>query len=224
MLVRHLPRIRITHLYPFLALLGVYLYVSFFITMSTPTEPAQRSITLKLMPFDIGAGPSIAIMVTLTRNDLNVLTLEYRWIDLGSVIEWPPTSKEPSRKDDLWKTTCFEAFFSVPSTKSYWEVNLSPSGDWNVYHFDDYRSGMKEEVKIDKVTMVKMENQRSYKATLHLDALDGGAPKMMLHNTPLDFSVAAVIQRNDDTQSFWAVEHTGDEPDFHRRDSFTVTI
>lgn len=196
---------------------------------STPTEPAQRSITLKLMPFDFGAAPSISIMVTLTRNALNVLTLEYRWIDLGSVIEWPAskTSKEPSRKDDLWKATCFEAFFSVPSTKAYWEVNLSPSGNWNVYHFDDYRSGMKEEVKIDKVDMVKVENQRAYKATLHLDALASGSSQnnnMMLPNTPLDFSIAAVIQRNNDTQSFWAVEHTGDEPDFHRRDSFTVPI
>ena len=45
------------------------------------------------------------------------------------------------RRDDLWTTTCFEAFLAAPGGQRYWEVNLAPNGDWAVYRFDRYRSG-----------------------------------------------------------------------------------
>src|SRR4051812_47799940 len=54
-------------------------------------------------------------------------------LSAGSWKTWP-------RADELWKTTCFEAFWAVPGQRGYWEVNFSPSKRaWNVYFFDDYR-------------------------------------------------------------------------------------
>ena len=42
-------------------------------------------------------------------------------------------------------TTCFEAFLGLPGHTAYWEINLAANGDWNVYSFDDYRSGQQEQ-------------------------------------------------------------------------------
>ena len=34
------------------------------------------------------------------------------------------------RRDELWTTTCFEAFLALPDQPGYWEINLAPNGDW----------------------------------------------------------------------------------------------
>ncbi|MEM8936111.1 MAG: hypothetical protein AAGC77_06860, partial [Pseudomonadota bacterium] len=64
----------------------------------------------------------------------------------------------PSRADDLWRTTCFEAFIRIPHSVSsggaaYWEVNASPSRQWATYAFSDYRAGREraEEIVVSKV-------------------------------------------------------------------------
>ncbi|NEQ19514.1 MAG: DOMON-like domain-containing protein [Microcoleus sp. SIO2G3] len=54
-------------------------------------------------------------------------------------------SDTPARKHELWKDTCFEFFVGIKNSDQYWEFNLSPAGDWNIYRFDAYRQGMQEE-------------------------------------------------------------------------------
>ena len=52
-----------------------------------------------------------------------------------------PAPVEPRRADDLWKTTCFEAFLRVPGTEADREWNFAPSGEWAAYDFTAYRDG-----------------------------------------------------------------------------------
>ena len=55
--------------------------------------------------------------------------------------------REPAnraRADELWQTTCFEAFLEPRAATAYREFNFSPSGDWAAYDFDGYREGMAE--------------------------------------------------------------------------------
>lgn len=47
------------------------------------------------------------------------------------------------RRDELWRQTCFECFVSASDSKEYVELNVSSTGDWALYHFDDYRQGMR---------------------------------------------------------------------------------
>ena len=54
-----------------------------------------------------------------------------------------PTNGRKERKDGLWRHSCFEAFIRPPEGPDYFELNLSPSGDWAAYRFDDYRTGIK---------------------------------------------------------------------------------
>jgi len=51
---------------------------------------------------------------------------------------FPNVSKQ-ERANNLWKSTCFELFFSHKDEKKYKEINISPSTEWNSYHFKEYR-------------------------------------------------------------------------------------
>src|SRR5689334_3335291 len=55
-----------------------------------------------------------------------------------------PAVGQPERTDELWKTTCFEAFLRPLGETSYLEWNFAPSGQWASYEFSDYRDGMAE--------------------------------------------------------------------------------
>ena len=41
---------------------------------------------------------------------------------------------------------------------------------------------------------------------------------------PLEISLTAVIEQVGQWVSYWALAHTGAEPDFHRRDSFGLRL
>ena len=53
-----------------------------------------------------------------------------------------PDYESIRRADNLWLSTCFELFLAGESQPGYTEFNVSPSGAWNCYRFDDYRHGM----------------------------------------------------------------------------------
>jgi hypothetical protein len=73
--------------------------------------------------------------------DSNLLTLRFE-IEGASFVNCPAASMTASRRDGLWKATCFECFYAGPSS-SYCEWNFAPNGDWAAYSFESYRNEMK---------------------------------------------------------------------------------
>jgi hypothetical protein len=45
-----------------------------------------------------------------------------------------------------------------------------------------------------------------------------------LPEEPYRLALSAVIEEADGRKSYWAVSHSGDSPDFHRRDCFTLKL
>lgn len=131
----------------------------------------------------------------------------------------PSPANEPSRRDNLWKSTCMELFAARRGSDSYFEVNLCPSGHFNAYAFTSYRAGMAP-LSVEKIThhqLLKNPNQLEIAFELTSDSvLDLG---------PLcDIAITAVIEHKDGTRSYWALAHKNDRPDFHRRDSFLLNL
>ncbi|NJN23819.1 MAG: DOMON-like domain-containing protein [Acaryochloridaceae cyanobacterium RL_2_7] len=137
--------------------------------------------------------------------------------DLSSII-WPEPESPRQRQDHLWETTCFELFFGPPNSTAYWEVNLAPSGHWNVYAFDDYRAGMKIEAAIATVN-----SQSSFASDeAHLTC---SIPLNTLRLTSLlEVSITAVLALKSGEISYWAVKHVASEADFHQRASFCLRL
>jgi hypothetical protein len=153
------------------------------------------------------------------RND----RLSLRYVLGGAVrnVRLADRISEPRRLDDLWTQTCFEAFLAPAGGEAYWEINLSPSGDWNAYRFDGYRRGMRSETRVAGAVT---ELDRASCGTVTLRAAIDVGPLPELASAALDASVAAVVQMSDGTLSYWAAAHGTDRPDFHRRDSFVIRL
>src|SRR5439155_8685213 len=49
----------------------------------------------------------------------------------------------PTRAEELWQHTCFEAFVRCSAGEPYYEFNFAPSTQWAAYRFDGYRRGMR---------------------------------------------------------------------------------
>ncbi|MGB3237995.1 MAG: DOMON-like domain-containing protein [Geitlerinemataceae cyanobacterium] len=145
----------------------------------------------------------------------NQLELNYQLMGDLQTIFIPQAFDRPTRQDELWRETCFEFFLGVENTSDYWEFNLSPSGHWNVYYFEDYRQGMQREAAFVELPF-KVDRQPN---RLIL-ALKVDLEKIGLADRNLQVAITAVIKQTDETVTYWALTHTGSQPDFHSRESF----
>jgi hypothetical protein len=148
----------------------------------------------------------------------NVLTLSYSLLGDLSTIEIPAATS-PDRQRHLWETTCFEFFLSMKNDQQYWEFNLSPAGHWNVYRFDEYRQGMKEETAFTAMPFSIQAEPDALSLALKLNL-----SSMVSATQILEMAIATVVKHKDGTLSYWALKHPGKEPDFHRREAFMIQL
>ena len=162
--------------------------------------------------------PDVQITGNITRNE-NKLNLDYTLNGKIAEVDIPSPSDTPTRKNELWQDTCFEFFIGIKDTPGYWEFNLSPSGDWNVYRFTGYRQGMVEETAFTEMPF--SVERRGDNLALSLD-LDLG--KIILPEAAIEVAITTVIKDKNSDVSYWALTHRGATADFHLRDSFVVEL
>jgi hypothetical protein len=174
--------------------------------------------SFQLQPFPGSGAPDISItgVVTRDRQQLNIVYLVSGAIDC---IQLPTLNLNPTRQWELWETTCFEGFFGVPNQLNYWELNLAPNGNWNAFGLTNYRKGIAEAMGIASIVITtdRTDDRFTLSATIPLGPI-------VPARKPLEMSVTAVIQTQDNAISYWAIAHCGDVADFHRRDSFVLTL
>jgi hypothetical protein len=124
-------------------------------------------------------------------------------------------SVHPQRCDELWKTTCFEAFLQTEGTHAYREYNFAPSGDWAAYDFSDRREGMNE-APLANPPYIRLEDNLTWWTLGATFALEAGRHWLL--------GLSAVIEETDGTKSYWALAHGGERPDFHDPACFTATL
>ena len=123
---------------------------------------------------------------------------------------------EAGRADELWKTTCFEAFLRLPGEDGYREWNFAPSGQWAAYDFAAYREDGAD-AEVEKAPYVRMEDNLTWWALGATIAVDG--------ERPWELGLSAVLEEKDGTKSYWALSHApGDKPDFHAPDCFAARL
>jgi hypothetical protein len=175
-----------------------------------------------LIPYPANALPQIQITGEIERIKKR-LSVHYSVTGEIDSILLPSISHLPSRKHDLWKATCFEFFIAFKDQPRYWEFNLSPSGDWNVYVMDSYRQvNMREEIGFPQLPFEFVNTDRE----LSLDVSADLSP--ILHANPiLQIGIATIIQTSDGNETYWALSHPGaltTQADFHLRESFVIEL
>ena len=127
-----------------------------------------------------------------------------------------PPLPQPQRRDGLWQSSCFEAFIGLQGDAGYWELNLSSSGDWNLYRFEGYRNGGREEPRIQTLPATQQRTADRLDLTLKLPC----RPWMTTADPRLELSLTTVLEHRQMGCQYWALRHCGAEPDFHLRSSF----
>lgn len=165
-----------------------------------------------------------SIEVNLARLSNHRFLLRYRLIgDLRRLLI-PPTTAA-TRTDGLWKHSCFEVFIARPGETGYREFNFSPSGQWAVYAFSDYRQ---REPSADPMSAPAI-TVRHFADGLALEALvscDAHALPAGCGTDALAVGLSAVVESTEGKHSYWALAHPFGEPtpkpDFHRRETFIL--
>lgn len=175
----------------------------------------QRHI---LQPFSPESTPGDCQIDTLISNDSSRLKIVFELAAKLDVLVIP--AFEPSkarRKDNLWEGTCFEIFLGPSGLPNYWEFNLSPLGNWNVYSFAGYREGMKPDLHFDKLLYeIEILSENKLKLETAIDT------KLFKSFSGIDVGLSAVLERSDGVKSYWSMSHPEDIPDFHAREGWLI--
>ena len=121
---------------------------------------------------------------------------------------------EARRADDLWQTTCFEAFLRADSQNGYREWNFAPSGQWAAYDFTAYRDGRSDAAV--KEPYIRMEDNLTWWTLGATIGIETG-PNWQL-------GLSAILEEKDGTRSYWALAHAEGEPDFHDPGCFAARL
>lgn len=207
-----------------------------------------KRVSLQVHP-DTPCGPLTGIEVEVARSvgRAGPRNIALRFVATGNIraIKAPPhQNMRRERKEGLWRHTCFEAFVRAGSASSYHEFNLAPSGDWNCYHFLDYREGMEPENNVGEPNISTylrrgglQPDRRGSMEKAGLDTFERFAtPFYMLEATlalggtmlpleePWHLGLSAVIEERNGAISYWALAHSPGKPDFHHPDCFALKL
>jgi hypothetical protein len=160
--------------------------------------------------------PEVKITGTIGRRD-DVLSLEYELLGFTETIAVPAPAVLPARRDGLWDETCFELFLGIEKSDRYWEFNFSPAGHWNVYSFEDYRQGMREEPAFASLPFSVHLRSEVLNLSVKLNL-----EKIIPRDRGLKVGISAVLRSSEGECSYWALTHPGPRPDFHRKDGFLI--
>jgi hypothetical protein len=125
-----------------------------------------------------------------------------------------PAPADPERTDQLWRSTCFEAFAQQKGAQGYDEFNFAPSTQWAAYRFDGYRSGMRNADVLAPRVEGGIEDD-TYVLHAAFDLPGAG---------PWRLGLSAVIEETSGAKSYWALAHAPGQPDFHNADGFTLEL
>ena len=186
----------------------------------------MKQVYFNLVPFDSGNTLPIKIAGNIFRTN-NQLNIKYILSGNLSTIVVPPVNNNSRRKYDLWEHTCFEFFLKPKNTNKYWEFNLSPTRNWNVFRFSNYRENIAEEMAFDSLPFTILQREDIFTIELNID-LD----KIVLHSDAvelapqkdLDIAITAVVEDKDNQLIYWALAHPVTEADFHHPDGFIVSL
>jgi len=138
--------------------------------------------------------------------------------DIGALRLPRPTA--PTRADELWRTTCFEAFIRPTEGPAYYEFNFAPSTRWAVYGFSDRRTGMRVAAEIAPPRI----EVRSDAAGLELQATLKLVEPAFPRDRPWRLGLSAVIEDIGGGKSYWALAHPPGPPDFHHPDVLILEL
>lgn len=186
--------------------------------------PKERSRYKASMPHTLLPHPEFpasavsALTANASRDSDGRLRLAYQLSgDAKRLIPPPAIAPNGHRADELWLATCFEAFVRPKGGSAYWEFNVTPAFDWQVYALSGYREGRHPASSIAPPIATAQVTEDGYGLEV-VWSLKGIVPQ----ECAWDVGLTAVIL--DDATSYWALRHAPEKPDFHYPQAFILEL
>jgi hypothetical protein len=165
-------------------------------------------------------GDGLRVEVDVTRPAPGLLSLDYMLTGDTSDVRLPAPGPT-ERTDDLWRTTCFEAFVRTRGGERYCELNFAPSTCWAAYRLVGYRKGMAPIDRIDAPTISGRSEVGRYQLQVAADL--GRSPDLPASGV-WRIGLSVVLEHRAGGMSYWALAHPPGKPDFHHPDSFALEL
>jgi hypothetical protein len=178
----------------------------------------MKELLFRLEPFATvpPLHPNVQITGTIAHAS-NSLTVEYLVSGEVDRLFFSGAGETPTRRHRLWEATCLELFVAPQDSPHYWEFNFTPAGHWNVYSFQSYREGMREEKAYHSFPFTAHREEERLVIELMLDL-----QPLVRQEQALEVAISAVSKEAGAEPIYWALTHRAPMPDFHRRDSFIL--
>lgn len=142
--------------------------------------------------------------------DNSSLQLSYL-VTASDGLVWPSQNSD-ERTYELWRSTCLEFFVKKINTDEYLEFNFCPSGRWDIYHFDSYRSPSSPRRIELKAPIIKQSA-----TTLVVEI------EIPWQHSEVLINPTAVIEDANGIHYF-AYKHASAKPDFHAVETLTLKL
>jgi hypothetical protein len=174
------------------------------VRLTLACHPQTPSQAIRGIDAAVGAEPGDSLSLTFAlMGDLSGLRI--------------PETLPSRRAGKLWQHTCFEVFVMAGEGPGYREFNFSPSGEWAVYAFRNYRDGgVLESVLEPGIVVRRTINCLELDAKIGRDSLPPGRS--------LRLGLSAVVEDAYGELSYWALQHPPGKPDFHHPDALALQL
>ena len=124
-----------------------------------------------------------------------------------------------TREDELWKKTCFELFIAHKNNSAYYELNISPSTNWNFYSFSDYKTAMQEEEKNISEPFIHSSKMRDeYRLSFEFYFYEELIEKELI------FNLAVILLDTKGIRHFYSINRREGKVDFHDKECWNLII
>ncbi|MFT5211248.1 MAG: hypothetical protein ACI9CE_002987 [Flavobacterium sp.] len=149
-----------------------------------------------------------------------LLEISITFVLQGSMknIVWPTNqyNHQPGRKHDLWLSTCFECFLSFHGQSNYFELNFSPSGDWQTYEFSRYRHERQDAINLILSNSVIEHKADQTCVSVELEYGDPNFVTNQLLKKHLHIGISVILKDLHGQFHYFALKHNSDtQADFH---------
>jgi hypothetical protein len=178
------------------------------------------AVPFRLVPFDTPPGDSLDLEITGTLlRSADHLDVTFSLRGRTDRVKFAARAAHPTRRDGLWRSTCFELFLKPENAVCYWEYNLAPSGHWNAYRLAGYRAGLQAEAEIADI---KVDTALAGATLAGVRARLPIPPGAAMRSVAI--GISGVIEDSTGVIHYYALRHAGTKPDFHDPASFTIAL
>lgn len=172
-------------------------------------HPATPDAAVRSLVAEVSWQPGAAKLSLLYRLDAETAGLRL------------PAPRPARRADGLWQHSCFEVFIRCGEEQAYYEFNFSTSGEWAAYRFESPRAGMQPLQNMPAPRIGVLRGRGNVDVSIDLDIPQWSG---LATGAGLNLGLAAVIEHEDGSHSYWALRHGAARPDFHDPGAFALRV